>query len=121
MGLGYQDRVIIKYEKVKGSKKPIPIIGKDLAFDEEGSGNKITKSNSISYRGNANTILNEYGTQFKIIKTAEEGIWKLISTSEKELSEDSYDQLLDEIEKVDFTVITEEDENMNINEMTFKL
>lgn len=30
----------------------IPIIGKDVAFDEEGTGNKVTKSNTITYKEN---------------------------------------------------------------------
>ena len=34
MGLEYEDRIVIKWEK-KG-KQMIPIIGKDLAFNEEG-------------------------------------------------------------------------------------
>ena len=57
-------RVNIRYEK-KG-KVTFPIIGTDYSFDEEGSGNKITKSNTVAYKGKANTILSEYGTSFKL-------------------------------------------------------
>ena len=48
----------------------VPIIGSDIAFDEEGSGNKVTKSNTVTYKGNANTILAEYGTEFSLKTTS---------------------------------------------------
>ena len=65
MEIEYEDRIVIKYEKI--GKENLPIVGKDLAFDEEGSGNKVTKSNSVSYRGKVNTILSEYGTEFELV------------------------------------------------------
>ena len=43
-----------------------PIIGREELF--EGSGNRLTKSNTISYRGEQNTILREYGTCFKLVR-----------------------------------------------------
>lgn len=74
----YGCRVIIKYEVF--DKQRIPVIGTDSAWGEEGNGNKITKTNTVSYRGNANTILNEYGTEFKL-EPWRDGIYKLIPLS----------------------------------------
>jgi len=123
MELEYQDRVLIKYEKIKGSKKPVPIIGKDLAFDEEGSGNKVTKSNTISYRGDANNVLSQYGKKFTL-EDYDEGKWKLIAIGEEsnEINESSsYKDVVKNAEDIDLTVITDEDEDLEIDEMTFKL
>ena len=53
----------IKYEK--SGNLFIPVIGTDEVFGTKG-GNKLNKSNSVSYRGNANTELSKYGTVFKI-------------------------------------------------------
>ena len=79
MEIEYEDRIVIKYEKI--GKENLPIIGKDLAFDEEGSGNKVTKSNSVSYRGKVNTILSEYGTEFELVPY-KEGIWRMVSLNQ---------------------------------------
>lgn len=119
MQIAYQDRVLIKYEKIKGSKKPVPVIGTDLAFDEEGAGNKVTKSNTISYRGDANNVLSQYGNKFTL-EDYEDGKWKLIPMGEIN-SGSSYEDVVANAEEIDLTVITEEDENLEIDEMTFKL
>lgn len=68
-------RVDIKYEK-KG-KQAVPIIGTDSAFGTKG-GNKLTKSNTVSYRGAANEKLSAYGTVFKLEPTKNEGIYYLV-------------------------------------------
>lgn len=123
MELKYQDRIIIKYEKIKGQKKPLPIIGKDTSFDEEGSGNKLTKTNTIAYRGNANTILAEYGSKFTIEEYSE-GIWKLVSLDDTSINiskDDTYEDVIAKAEDIELTVFTESDEDTEINEMTFKL
>ena len=53
------DRIAITYEK-KG-RFLLPVIGVD-----EKKGNKLTKSNTISYRGKANDELARYGSNFKL-------------------------------------------------------
>ena len=54
-------RIDIKYEKK--DKKAVPIIGTDAAFGTK-AGNKLTKSNTVSYRGAANEKLAANGTTF---------------------------------------------------------
>lgn len=129
MGLEWKDRVVIKYETIKDAPKgtrPFPIIGKSIDFDEESSGNQVTKANTVSYRGKANTILKEYGSEFTIepyiTKAYPEGIYKLVSTGggNEELT---YVETVEEAEEIDITVLTDEGhgEDKEINEMTFKL
>ena len=74
-------RIDIKYEK-KG-KKAVPIIGTDAAFGTK-AGNKLTKSNTVSYRGAANDKLAAYGTVFKLEPTKNEGIYYLVGNGEPE-------------------------------------
>lgn len=119
MGLEWENRVIVKYEKFKGENLPMPIVGKDTSFDQEGSGNKVTKTNSIAYRGKANAILEKHGIEFKIIPY-KEGIWRLISTSEVP-TDLSYKDVA-EAEKIDIKIITDEGpDEIAIEEMTYKL
>lgn len=117
MGVSYEDRIIIKYEQPDKKKRPIPIIGTDISHGEEGNGNKVTKTNTVSYRGNSNKILAEYGTEFKL-NPIREGLWELVSTNSKET--DIY--VTQEVaEKLDVTILVDGDENIQIDEMTFKL
>ena len=68
-------RIDIKYKKK--DKKLVPVNGTDAAFGTK-AGNKLTKTNTVSYRGAANDKLAAYGTVFKLIPTEEEGIFYLV-------------------------------------------
>lgn len=57
------ERIEIKFDK-KG-KTVTPVIGKSEIFGTSG-GNKLNKSNSVSYRGKARDELVKYGTTFKL-------------------------------------------------------
>lgn len=126
MDLEWKDRVIIKYEVGKKGTKPFPIIGKDTSFDEEGAGNQLTKTDTVSYRGKANVILKEYGTEFTIepyiTKVYPEGVWRLMSTS-GESESITYEEIEEEASEIDITVLTDEghEEDIEIEKMTFKL
>ncbi|MGN0966373.1 MAG: hypothetical protein ACI4OP_02090 [Candidatus Coprovivens sp.] len=63
MNLSTGDKIDIKYEDGKDGK--FPVIGVDEAFGTKG-GNKLTGSNTVAFRGNKNTELAKYGTEFKI-------------------------------------------------------
>lgn len=63
MNLSAGDKIDIKYEDGKDGK--FPVIGVDEAFGTRG-GNKLTGSNTVAFRGNKNTELAKYGTEFKI-------------------------------------------------------
>ena len=74
-------RIDIKYERK--DKKAVPIIGTDAAFGTK-AGNKLTKSNTVSYRGAANEKLSAYGTVFRLEPTKNEGIYYLVGDKEPE-------------------------------------
>lgn len=74
-------RIDIKYERK--DKKAVPIIGTDAAFGTK-AGNKLTKSNTVSYRGAANDKLAAYGTVFRLEPTKNEGIYYLVGDKEPE-------------------------------------
>lgn len=68
-------RIDIKYKKK--DKITVPVIGSDEAFGVAG-GNKLTKTNTISFRGAANAKLSEFGTIFKLEPSEDDGIFYLI-------------------------------------------
>lgn len=68
-------RIDIKYKKK--DKKLVPVIGTDAAFGTK-AGNKLTKTNTVSYRGAANDKLSAYGTVFRLKPTEEDGIFYMI-------------------------------------------
>lgn len=119
MGIEYEDRIVIKWEKVKNTKTVFPIIGKDEAFDEEGSGNKVTKTNTVGYKGKQNVVLAEFGEVFTI-EPYKEGIWKLISTTSPTTSK-TLEDTIKAVERVEADLITEKDEEIEIDEMQFTL
>lgn len=106
-------RVDIKYKKK--DKKAVPIIGTDAAFGTK-SGNKLTKSNTVSYRGAANEKLSAYGTVFKLEPTEDKGIYYLVGDKVQE--ENSVpDEIIDienelDIESLDNLNIDEDDKNL---------
>lgn len=120
MGIEYEDRIIIKWEK--DGKKMIPIVGTDLAFDEEGNGNKVTKTNSIAYKGKANAVLAELGSEFTI-EPHREGIWKLVATAEGVVNSDNVtlEEVIEQAEDIDPELIVEGDDETEIDELQFKL
>lgn len=68
-------RVDIKYKK-KGNVT-VPVIGTDESFGTKG-GNRVSKTNTISFRGSANTKLAEFGTVFKLEPSEDNGIFYLV-------------------------------------------
>lgn len=68
-------RLDIKYKKK--DKSSVPVIGTDAAFGTKG-GNKLTKTNTVSFRGSANDKLAEFGATFKLEPSEDEGIFYLI-------------------------------------------
>ena len=74
-------RIDIKYKKK--DKTTVPVIGTDSAFGTK-SGNKLTKTNTVSYRGAANEKLSTYGTTFTLEPTETEGIFYLKGDKEPE-------------------------------------
>lgn len=110
-------RLDIKYKKK--DRTSVPVIGTDSAFGTK-SGNRLTKTNTVSFRGSANDKLSEFGTTFKLEPSEDEGIFYMIGDKmnnpvpedtidiESELDLDSLDNLdiedSVELEEFDFTL-----------------
>ena len=60
------DRITINYWNID-KETTFPLIGKSELFSDSTNGNKLTKSNTVSYRGTQNKILKEYGSLFKLV------------------------------------------------------
>lgn len=112
-------RVDIKYKKK--DKASVPVIGTDDAFGTKG-GNKLTKANTISYRGTANEKLAEFGTTFKIEPTEDSGIFYLIGDKmNKSIEEDAIDIESElDLEALDALDINEDD-GVELEKFDFKL
>lgn len=61
MGITSGDKLDIKYEKFGQVMRPV--IGTDESFGTK-SGNQLTKSNTVAYRGVKHSELSKYGTEF---------------------------------------------------------
>lgn len=97
------DTLYINYPKKDGLY--IPAIGSSIAFGVK-SGNKLTKSLTVSFRGAANEKLSEFGTTFELIESDREGIFYLkgdkIVTPQKECPieiDDTFE--LEDLEDID--------------------
>lgn len=95
-------RIDVKYKKKDGNS--IPVIGMDTFFNSKG--NKLSKTNTVSFRGVANSKLSEFGTVFKLKPTDDEGIFYLIGDAKSEDTIDIESELdidnLDNILNFDF-------------------
>ena len=110
-------RVDIKYKKK--DKVSVPVIGTDAAFGTKG-GNKLTKTNTVSFRGSANEKLAEYGSVFKLEPSEDEGIFYLIGDKMNKPVEDEAIDIegeldLDSLEELDI------DDSSNLEGFDFKL
>lgn len=118
-----ESRLAVKWEK-EGNVL-IPIIGTDLAFNEEGSGNRVTKSNTVAYKGKANAVLAEYGSEFSLEPYKDEsGLWKLVSSkSSGTITSPSVDEKAVEkqAESTEADILVNTDTVTEIDEMEFKL
>lgn len=99
LGVEADDRIDIKFEK--RDKVRVPVIGSNTAFGTQG-GNRLTKSNTVSYRGKNHDTLEAYGTVFSFKETDKEGIFELVG--DKPIPEEKEDEnvkiLDDEVEEI---------------------
>lgn len=70
------DRLTVNYVQIS-STYTFPIIGKSEYCTNKEDGNKLTKSNTLSFRGVQNKVLQLYGTEFKL-ELYKEGLYKMI-------------------------------------------
>jgi hypothetical protein len=72
----FGDRVAINYYQIS-REETFPVIGKSGIFTDPTGGNALSKSNTISFRGNQRTVLLEYGNLFKL-EPFKAGMFKLV-------------------------------------------
>lgn len=61
------NRIAVNYWTVD-NETTFPVIGKSECFGDSTGGNRLTKSNTVSFRGVQRDILLEYGSFFKLIR-----------------------------------------------------
>ena len=71
------NRIAVNYVQVS-SEYTFPVIAKAEYFIDPEAGNKLTKSNTVSFRGIQNKTLNLYGSNF-VLEFYKEGIYKMVS------------------------------------------
>lgn len=71
------DRIAINY-KQESNTNTYPVIGLSSCFSSPDDGNKLTKSNTLSFRGNQNTILKLYGEEFTLEPENQNCVFKLV-------------------------------------------
>lgn len=71
------NRIAVNYIQVS-SEYTFPVIAKAEYFVDPEAGNKLTKSNTVSFRGIQNKTLNLYGVNFAL-EPYKEGIYKMVS------------------------------------------
>lgn len=76
MKITQDDRISINYIQ-ESNEIMFPVIGKSEEFGDKLLGNKITKLNSVSFRGLQNETLSKYGNLFKV-EQYNNGIFKMI-------------------------------------------
>ena len=110
-------RVDIKYKKK--DKVSAPVIGTDAAFGTKG-GNKLTKTNTVSFRGSANEKLAEYGSVFKLEPSEDEGNFYLIGDKMNKPIEDEAIDIEDELD-LDSLEELDIDDSSDLEGFDFKL
>lgn len=119
IGVKWEDRLDIKYQLI--DKIRFPIIGKDTAWGTK-SGNKLTKSLTVSCRGNANSLLSEYGDTFSITPwQGYEGLFVLVGNKDRTTPDENVEVTEDENPENDLEAIQDaiDDTDYEINNMTF--
>ena len=115
MGVAWEDRLSIKYQKIDG-----------ITFPVTEGGNKLTKSLSVSCRGKANDMLRQYGDTFTVTTMkGQDDLFVLVGNAERpeEPEVDNIEVLEDESDNIDLPLDTEigDESAKEIDPLTFEL
>lgn len=89
------DRIQVNYW-TEDNHNTFPLIGKSEVFTDAEEGSKLTKSNTVSFRGNKNTTLKIYGNLFKL-EPFKDGMFKLVKVEEENESTEIEQNELDNL------------------------
>lgn len=128
MGVEWENRLDIKYQPVEKGGMMFPIIGTDTAWKTK-SGNKLTKSLTVSCRGNANELLSKYGDTFTVTPwKGHEGLFVMIgnkdrSEEEPTIKDDNISVREDEnpVEDLPLDTSLDNDEAYEIDDLSFEI
>lgn len=113
------DRLIINYNNLNESKNvKVPIIGSSRSWKST-SGNKLTKSLTVSCRGIANNVLSEYGNEFSLVPY-EDGLYQMVGNKELPIQEDENVEVTESPEvEDDLTELEEDPSTFEITDIDF--
>lgn len=119
MNISAGDRIDIVWEaKDKKSKLMVPKI---IVSDEDGTGNKLTKSGTIAYKGKQNVVLSEFGSEFTVA-LRKDGAWDLIPTKNSTIKESSsLEEAIETAEEINADLITDDDDELELDNLAFSL
>ncbi len=109
IGVSYEDRIDVKYDK------GTPIIGID-----ENKGNKLTKSNTVACRGKKFEQLSKYGTVFDLVEYGN-GLFKMIGDSKTDIPIEKDDNIEESIEDFNIDSLLDDGDVTEIDSNFFKL
>lgn len=78
------DRISVNYIQ-KSNELTFPVIGKSEVFTDKEVGNKLSKNNTVSFRGAQRNCLSKYGKLFKL-EEQRPGVYKMIQIEESDLT-----------------------------------
>lgn len=84
MSVKYGDRISVNYVQVN-NEITFPVIGKAEIFASHDAGNRITKINTVSFKGVQSSILSKYGILFQL-QLWKPGIFKMNPINESDLA-----------------------------------
>lgn len=88
------DRIQVNYW-TENNHNTFPLIGRSEFFTDKEEGSKLTKSNTVSFRGNKNTVLKVYGELFKL-EEFKDNMFRLVKVeTENEATESEQKELED--------------------------
>lgn len=82
------DRIAVNYW-TSDNENTFPVIGKADAFTDDTNGNKLTKSGTVSFRGDQRKMLLEYGSTFKVISFKEKMFMLEPYTSDEQIESET--------------------------------
>lgn len=103
LGASANEKITINYWTVD-NELTFPVIGKAEAFTDSDGGNRLTRSNTISYRGQQRDILLEYGSLFTL-ESFKDSIFKMnkVQVEDESLNTEKTDlQDLDNLQDLPF-------------------
>ena len=94
IGAQVGDRIQVNYW-TENNHNTFPLIGRSEFFTDKEEGSKLTKSNTVSFRGNKNTVLKVYGELFKL-EGFKDNMFRLVKVeTENEATESEQKELED--------------------------